>query len=152
MADDHIFDDLLGAIQNSIIRAQSLTQHQYLNLLKEYFDQDNKPIMIEMKIPSYNTQSQNPQSSNSDGFETVFVPKICLVPLSSLRLKELDIKFKVQFSELIKGGEPKENSLFAKLPFGKTENHIADVEITFEGTEPPEGVLRINQHLIKFLP
>jgi hypothetical protein len=153
MAEQHIFDDLLEAIQSSIIQAQSLSQHQYLTLLKEYFDKDNKPIMVEMKVPSYNPQSSSEDDSSKDGFETIYVPRICLVPLSSLRIKELDIKFQVQFAELIKGGEQKAgHSLFARLPFGKVENHMADVEIKFEGTEPPEGVLRINQHLVKFLP
>jgi hypothetical protein len=146
MAEQPIFDDLLGAIQSAIIQAQSTSQHQCLALLKEYFDESNKPIMIEMKVPSFSP-------SSIDGYETILVPKLSLVPLSSLRLKELGVKFKVQFSELMKGGEQRKgHTLSAMLPFGKSENQMADVEIKFEGTEPPEGVLKINQHLIKFLP
>ena len=35
------------------------------------------------------------------------------------------------------------------LPF---RNNYADLEITFEGTDPPEGLVRLNNNLIKQIP
>ena len=32
------------------------------------------------------------------------------------------------------------------------KNHYANLKITFEGTDPPEGVVRLNNNLIKQIP
>ena len=33
-----------------------------------------------------------------------------------------------------------------------SKNNYADLEITFEGTDPPEGLVRLNNNLIKQIP
>jgi hypothetical protein len=144
-----IFEDLITAIQGAIVKAGVVLQTQHRANFESFFDKDTKkPILTTIKIPIYNKDSVE--------YQDVHLPTICLVPLSSSRMREFKVKFNVIFSQLMQNTDTetqnKLKTLFPRSFFHKKDNEMAEVEITFEGTEPPEGLMKINDYLVKFFP
>lgn len=110
----------------------------------------------------------NLPSENFEEYRTVEIPKICLVPISALQLKELTINFKAQISDVSEApqqdGLPRKDlpkipiikkppNLDIHLPARIEDNlNIANIEMKFEAASSPEGLLRINDQLMKLIP
>ena len=82
-----------------------------------------------------------------------------MTPLSSVKIKELNMKFKVKLGKQVDttsnltqqiGTDSTQTTgaLSIDMDSVDTEN-MAEVEVKFEGTQPPEGIMRINDQLIK---
>ena len=144
MADNHGFNELLEGIQEAIIKAQEHMEHQHLRQVEEYFDDDGEPIKVKMRLPHVS-------ETGEITYQEVEVPKIALVPLNSLRMKRLLVKFAVQIGGLDKSGD-KPNMLKVGIKqkmFGGGSK--AEVEVEFEGSDPPEIVARINDQMDKLI-
>lgn len=165
MAKSESFDTLLQAIQSSFIKVNQLSRQQHVELLENYFDVDNKPICIKMQYPA----------RGEDGkmtFTEVEIPKFCIVPISSLKLQEVSVDFKVKLTgkvslkALCNDGEGetaarsgvKKSSMdegyVGYIPHvSKRENvGFADIHLKFKSDEPPEGILRIRNSMIRVMP
>ena len=129
MAKKQYFENLLGAMQESILKAHSMIENQHLNVMKRYFDESQKPLTFDIQYPRI-----NPDTGELE-YVLVQVPKIALVPMNSLKLKEMKLKFKVKLSSWDDG----------------TDNFV-DVELLFESNDPPEAVMKINDQMVKILP
>lgn len=46
MAKKQYFENLLGAMQESILKAHSMIENQHLNVMKRYFDESQKPLTL----------------------------------------------------------------------------------------------------------
>ena len=92
MAKKQYFENLLGAMQESILKAHSMIENQHLNVMKRYFDESQKPLTFDIQYPRI-----NPDTGELE-YVLVQVPKIALVPMNSLKLKEMKLKFKVKLS------------------------------------------------------
>jgi hypothetical protein len=86
-----------------------------------------------------------------------------LAPQSSIKIKELTMDLKVRLNNFGKRKSKCGGGIFRKKDAGAitadlgasilpTKNNYANLKITFEGTEPPEGVVRLNNNLIKQIP
>ena len=138
-------DDLLQAIHDAVIEAQTITEKQHIRQLQKYFNEDGTAQMLTIRVPSMKHDAADNET------ETLHVPMITLVPPSAIRIKQMKVDFKVALGSLDTKNDCK--TLRVDIGgsgglFGKTQN-TANVEITFMGTDPPESFLRINDHLVK---
>ena len=95
--------------------------------------------------------------------EKVMVPLMTLAPQSSIKIKELTLDLKVKLNNFGKRESKCGGGIFRKKDAGAisadlgssifpSKNNYANLKITFEGTDPPEGVVRLNNNLIKQIP
>lgn len=147
MAKKQYFENLLGAMQESILKAHSMIENQHLNAMKRYFDESQKPLTFDIQYPRI-----NPDTGELE-YVLVQVPKIALVPMNSLKLKEMKLKFKVKLSSWDDGKSNDSGLLANILSSNKTDtDNFVDVELLFESNDPPEAVMKINDQMVKILP
>ena len=93
----------------------------------------------------------------------VDVPLVTLAPQSSIKIKELTMDLKVKLNNFGKRKSRRGGGIFRRKDAGAvsvdlgssilpSKNNYANLKITFEGTDPPEGVVRLNNNLIKQIP
>ena len=145
-------DHLFKGLQDSIAQANSLSENQHIEALKKFFEKDGQPKCMDVKIPDGNGKEQK-----------VKIPLVTLSPQNSMKIKELEMEFKIKLTSFgkrksrIGGGIFKNEDAGAiDCDFGSSilprRNQYANVKIKFEGTDPPEGVVRLNNNLIKQIP
>lgn len=162
MAKAESFDNLIGSIQDAFLSVNELSEKQHLRLLEEYFDDDNKPTTINVQYPYFGDDGQIE-------YKSLDIPKLCLVPLSSLQVKEIDVEFKVKLAgkiRLDKQRRPEDANGLMNFSDGESDDKLgyvpeyrkskdgnyADITLKFRADEPPEGLMRIRDELIKILP
>lgn len=140
---------LIRALQNAVIKAQELIRHQHLNTVQQYIDADGNVETLKMRVPV-------PPDSNSGagGYREIEVPKLALMPPSSIKLEKLKMAFDVELSGLEHDEcddhcNHEMNITMSRGLFSRSTK--AKCEITFKGDEAPEGILKINDELMKFL-
>lgn len=154
-------DDLLKAIHNSLIEAQRISEQQHISQLARYFEEDGTPIVQTIKVPDTSPDAE-------EEYMDLKVPLISLIPPTALKIKNLAMKFKVGLRGFGTKEKPGSNETLGAASsshekpgsveidmggisgsFFQPKNILADVEITFEGCEPAESFMRINDHLVK---
>ena len=145
-------DELLGGLHDAVVSAQRLVEKQHIDMVDLYFDDETgQPLTMEMKIPSAHPDKD---------FEHISVPLFTLAPLSSIKIKELEMKFKVKLSEqldtiseLTKSMRSEDEDIRAGGISVDMNNinpdTMAEIKVIFEGGDAPEGVMRINDQLVK---
>ena len=145
-------DHLTKGLYDAVVQAQALAENQHIEALSKFFDKKGKPLCMDIKIPGNNGEQQ-----------TVNVTLATLAPQSSIKIKELTMEMKVRLSNYGKRKSKKGGCIFKKGDAGAIsvdlgssifprKNHYANLKITFEGTDPPEGLVRLNNNLIKQIP
>jgi hypothetical protein len=143
----NFLDHLFKGLEDAVVQANALAENQHIESLRKFFNEDGTPICMDVILNG----------------EDVKVPLASLAPQNSIKIKELKMKLKVKLSSYGKRKSRLGGGIFNKedagavgvdlgssiLPF---RNNYADLEITFEGTDPPEGVVRLNNNLIKQIP
>lgn len=139
------FDDLVEAIQNAFIRVNDMSEEQHITKLSEYFEEDGTPKTFDMQYPYFD-------ENGIPAYRYASVPQICLVPISSLKLDEVEVDFKVQ----IYGEVPLREAgktILGYVPqgggFRNKEDSSANIKLKFVSQEPPEGLLRIRDQFTK---
>jgi hypothetical protein len=132
---------LLKAFQNAIMGAQEMMHEQHLNQIAEYVDEEGNAQMVKVKVPDI--------GSKDSQWKTIEVPKLVLCPPAALKIKKMKVRFKARMNGMAAGGDKTDHDVELHIGgrFGKTTE--ADVTIEFEGTDPPEGMVRINDELVK---
>jgi hypothetical protein len=98
MASPLTLKDLLEALAGAVIGAQDrIEQHQLANL-GAYFDEDNRPRSILMRLPS---MTPGAEEGDEDFYRA---PLLALVPVNPLHISEVEIDFDVQLGQI--GNEP----------------------------------------------
>lgn len=122
--------NLLDILESSVFKAKENIQHQYIENIKSYFNEDGSPKLI-----SVNTDSK-----------TIPIPTMCLTNLRPINIKSINIDFNCA----IEGVE--NNDLMLNLSKDETMAHI-NINIILNSEEPPEGVMRVNDILIsEYIP
>jgi hypothetical protein len=140
-------DHLTKGLYDAVVQAQALAENQHIEAFSKYVNEDGTPKCMEMIING----------------ERVKVPLATLAPQSSIRIKELTIDLKVKLNKFGKRKSKIGGGIFCKEDAGAieadlgssilpTRNNYANLKITFEGTDPPEGMVRLNNNLIKQIP
>ena len=139
-------DEIFQGVYSSVVEAQNVIEQHYLEeVTKDYFDEEGKPKMLFLELPS-----------GDGGMKKIAIPAITLVPHNTLNIKEVEIEMAVNLSM----GDPKPTEKkgffgrkigtdFSKRNEGK---ELAKIKVTFNGEKPPEGLARIKDQLIKLLP
>lgn len=147
--DNHAFDDLLKGVQSAVMEAQKHIEKQHMRQLEEYFEEDGTPKTMLLKIPTLEPGADG----DGDGYLEVHVPKIALLPIASIRIKRMLIKFAVQIGGLSAedGNQNRRLSIGIKQKMFGSSGTKAEVEIEFEGGDPPEIVARISDQMEKLI-
>ena len=143
----NFLDHLTQGLYDAVVQAQSLAENQHIEALSKYVNDDGTPKCMKIFINN----------------EYVDVPLMTLAPQSSIKIKELTMDLKVRLNNFGKRKSKCGGGIFRKKDAGAitadlgasilpTKNNYANLKITFEGTEPPEGVVRLNNNLIKQIP
>ena len=143
----NFLDHLTKGLYDAVVQAQSLAENQHIEALSKYVNEDGTPKCMKMVLNG----------------ENVDIPLATLAPQSSIRIKELKMSLKVKLNSFGKRKSKLGGGIFCKEDAGAisadlgssilpTKNNYANLEITFEGTDPPEGLVRLNNNLIKQIP
>ncbi|MDP2848890.1 MAG: DUF2589 domain-containing protein [Humidesulfovibrio sp.] len=156
MASNIQLNDLIEALAGAVIEAQdSIEQHQISNLLG-YFDENNRPKSLVVRLPSIHPQAE-------EGSEDLYrAPLLPLVSSNMLKIKDVEITFDVdlgQFTEepapdpkrVDSGGQDDEASrkgIFVDIAGSKqSKSGSIHVVLRVESTEPTDGASRLMNHL-----
>lgn len=145
-------DHLTKALYDAVVQAQSLAENQHIEAQSKFFDKDGKPKCLDINIP-------DPKG----GDQKVSVPYATLAPQGSIKIKELTMELKVKLGSFGKRRSRLGGGIFCKEDAGAItadlgasilpkKNQYASLKITFEGTDPPEGLVRLNNNLLKQIP
>ena len=140
-------DHLTKGLYDAVVQAQALAENQHIEALGKYVNEDGTPKCMRMVVNG----------------ENVMVPLMTLAPQSSIKIKELTMDLKVRLNNFGKRESKRGGGIFRKKDAGAvtadlgssilpTKNNYANLKITFQGTDPPEGVVRLNNNLIKQIP
>tara|TARA_Y100001973_G_C5131572_1_gene298049 strand:- start:263 stop:718 length:456 start_codon:yes stop_codon:yes gene_type:complete len=140
-------DQLTKGLYDAVVQAQALAENQHIEALRKYVNEDGTPKCMQMIVNG----------------EKIDVPLVTLAPHSSIRIKELTMDLKVKLNNFGKRKSRLGGGIFCKEDAGAidadlgssilpTRNNYANLKITFEGSEPPEGLVRLNNNLIKQIP
>ena len=143
----NFLDHLTKGLYDAVVQAQSLAENQHIEALSKYVNEDGTPKCMRMFING----------------ENVMIPLATLAPQNSIKIKELTMDLKVRLNNFGKRESKKGGGIFRKRDAGAVsidlgcsvlpmKNNYAYLKITFEGTDPPEGVVRLNNNLIKQIP
>ncbi len=126
---------IADAIVYAATEAQTAVEKQHQNLKELYFDQDGNPNMVSVTLPDGSSMS---------------VPELSLIPTSSLKISQLDVDFNAVISDI----HSDDDSNDIKINFGTPTDGSSsiDVKISLVSTDPPEGLVRINDEIIRLLP
>lgn len=150
------FDELVAAIQKSFLQCSRLAERQHIEMLSGFFDSENKPVNIPLSMPQFD-------DGGNITYKDVSIPKLCLVPISSLKLDGIKVDFKVRLTGEVsleeKAGEKAEQDMDKKgrsfvgyLPGGglkRNSEDFASITLQFTSQDPPEGIMRIQDELIR---
>ena len=145
-------DHLTKGLYDAVVQAQALAENQHIEALNKFFDKNGNPKCFDIKLPDGNGKKQK-----------VSVPLVTLAPQSSIKIKELTMELKVKLSSFGKRKSRLGGGIFRSKDAGAvcadlgasilpTRNQYANLKITFEGSDPPEGLVRLNNNLIKQIP
>lgn len=88
------FHELIEALASAVIEAQdSIERHQVANL-RAYFDEDNRPRSVTLRIPSLHPDAG---PGDEDFYRAPLLP---LVSRNNLRIKDVEIRFDADLGEL----------------------------------------------------
>ena len=145
-------DHLTKGLYDAVVQAQSLAENQHIEAISKFFDKDGNPECMDIIIPGNEGKPQN-----------VKIPLVTLSPQSSIKIKELTMELKVKLGSFGKRKSRLGGGIFCKEDAGAINadlgasilpkrNQYATLKLVFEGTDPPEGLVRLNNNLIKQIP
>ena len=143
-----MLDEVFQGIYSSVVEAQNAIEQHYLGeITEDYFEKDGTPKMIVVKLPGKDGQLTDVQ-----------VPAITLVPHYGLAISEVSVEMKVKLSSSEDDKERKGNKqgrirkIITDFSNRDGVKELATISVKFQGKEPPEGLARIKDNLIKFIP
>lgn len=143
------FNEFILAIEQAFSNVNSRAQEEQIKQLNNYFNDKKEPICSRVKIPNI--------SENGDVvYSEVDIPLISLVPISTLKLNEANIDFKI----IIKGevsidsddGEKSYISYSPESTVNSSSESYANVSLKFQADTPPDGVLKLRDSFIRVIP
>jgi len=133
---------LIQALQNAVVKAQGLLRNQHLDVLNDYIDDDGNPEVVKMKLPV----------PDQGGYREVEVPKLALVPPTGLKIDKLKMEFDVEIGGMDEADDDHGHEMSIRMSRGLfSRSTKAKCQITFTGDEAPEGLLKIQDELQKFM-
>ncbi len=95
MATQTSLNDLIEALAGAVIDAQDRIELHQMSHLSDYFDEDNRPKSVTIRMPSL-------QPGAGEGDEDLYrAPILPLVSTNVLRIKDVEIRFDADLGSLI---------------------------------------------------
>lgn len=166
----HELDGLITAIQKAVSEAHKSAQDQHLGLMDRFFDHQDDgtylPKIVRIQVPS-----MHPDHAPG-ATETLDVPLVTFANLSGISIKELTVEFKIRMDGMVEDADqdgvpdqddpdfvgplatPAKHKLMIGLSGGGFLKRGTEgtVKITFAGGDPPEGVVKINDQMVRRIP
>jgi len=134
---------LMEALQQAVDRAQEQLQSYQLRMLSEYFDADNQPLYVTLRLPRL------PEDGGPLRHTEVEVPRLSLVRMGTMALDQVEVEFPLRLHGVAE--EPRQ--LLVEFPgSSQTDESCARVRVLFKGSDPPEAVMKLNDTLLSILP
>lgn len=158
-------NNLIEAIAGAVIDAQDRIEQHQISHLSDYFDEDNRPKSVVIRMPSLNPGA-------TEGEEELYrAPILPLVSTNVLRIKDVEIRFDADLSSLVEEGDdvqgasaPPPNAAKQSWrvktqpskPFVQVDTAVSaqnqrggtvHVVLRVEGSEPTDGAARLMNHL-----
>jgi len=162
VAADTPLPGLIEAMAGAVIDAQDRIERRQMAYLSEYFDEDNRPKSIVIRMPS-----MQPDATVED--EDLYrAPLLPLVSTNLLRIKDVEISFDADLGHLVEAATvpaakaPAEAGPGWELPREATRPVLqldttaarggrkagsVHVVMRVEGSEPSDGMARLMTHL-----
>ena len=138
-----VFDDLISAIQEAVVQAHQTSENQHLRLMDRFFEQDSgQPQTLKLILPYIDP------AKNEVKYREVEIPKICLVPFNSIRIKDIEVSAEVELQDI----KPARGLKRISARLGGRKANKAKVKVRVEGGDPPEALMKLNDTLVKILP
>jgi hypothetical protein len=133
-----LFDAVVGAVKRAQVEVQSGAEKK----LAWYFPVNpttGKPEALMVKIPV-------PKADGTTEFKDI--PLFALVPHHDIMIDQVSVRMKVSLLDLLSTGG--KTDVRAKLAGPGTDpEFMAEVEVKMKGTEPVEGIARLNDLIVK---
>ena len=85
-----VFDDLISAIQEAVIRAHETSEQQHVRMMSRFFNEETgEPEMLTLKLPFLDPHEPEIQ------YKEVKIPTLCLVPFNSIKIKDIEVSAEV---------------------------------------------------------
>lgn len=122
--------NLLNILESAVSKARECVEHQYIDNIKSYFNEDQTPKLFNVDVNS----------------QSVSLPEICIANLKPINVKAVNINFDCN----IEGIES--NELVLDLLKSDKKNKI-NINIVLNSEDIPEAVMKINDMLIsEYIP
>ena len=126
------FDNLIFALTESIIEAQSLVEiNQIQRLSSRYFDNTGAPTNLNVILPSLQGDEERKYS----------IPWLSLVPHGSLVIKEANIDFDVDISSITENAEEKEKNINKVIRYRNAIEGFKKELLDLEKDDPIDNIL-----------
>ena len=148
MSDSYLLDEFLYAVKSSIYKANQKAWRQHLANLSRYFmikDKVMEPRMLSMMLPSTEVEGDSPEVEKTD------VPIANLVEHTPLTMATLSVEFEC-YLEGLGAEDSKGEYQSVVLNMSDDKKQLPKAKFTIEyhtNEEPPEGIARINDALLK---
>lgn len=153
---------LIEAMAGAVIDAQDRIEKQQLSHLSEYFDEDNRPKSIVLRMPSMQP------GAGVDDEDLYRAPLLPMVSTNMLRIKDVEISFDADLGNLVEVRSPPQSTGDIPrgpgwVPKGDTPRPVVQIDTSsgsgsrnsgavrvvmrVEGSEPSDGVARLMTYL-----
>ena len=140
-------DQLLKGVKQAVLSTNELASKQHMTYLAQHFvrndDGTSSPTCLKLRMPATHIQE-------GEELEPVHqVPTATLSAPQTVSVDELEVELDCHIKALEatkKGGQRIEVKL-GGFPLGRS--NAARIKITYKNGDPPEGVARINDSLLK---
>ena len=153
---------LIEAMAGAVIDAQNCIEKQQLAHLSNYFDEDNRPKSIVLRMPSMQP------GAGVDDEDLYRAPLLPMVSTNLLRIKDVEISFDADLGNLVEvrkphaaegdmprgpgwtaGEEPPQTvvQIDTAIASGTRQTGSVRVVMRVEGSEPSDGVARLMTYL-----
>ncbi|MDR6679862.1 DUF2589 domain-containing protein [Pseudomonas oryzihabitans] len=155
---------LIQSIAGAVAEAQDKIQRFQVSTVSKYFDEDNRPVSVDVRLPS-----NSPNASEGDE-RIVRVPLLSLVGARLLAVKDMEISFEVGLNgqedevDATPPSSPEDDALSSwpdethkalGVDLGARRNGeggpLARVTLRVETQPPCEGMARLIQNLDKLI-
>jgi hypothetical protein len=155
-------DGLIEAMAGAVVEAQARIEQAQVAHLADYFDEDNRPKSVVIRMPSM-------QAGAGEWDEDLYrAPLLPLVPTTSLRIKDVEICFDAEMGAFfasedddadgmaeadqgrwafLSRGRKRAVALDTDAGHSTRETGKVHVKLRVEGVEPTDGVARLTNHL-----
>jgi len=142
MANQFKLSELFKAIHGAVDEAADVSREATNRWIQNFFDVDGNTL-----TPKYVTVILPIMENGSFVNKPTQIPLFSLANHQTLNMETLKISFEVNFHNCDEG-----HAMVSSCSSWFSSSTKAKVEMTFKGEKPSEGVMRINDVLVKTIP